>query len=126
MIKVRRKSILYGIIILATAAVAVINVNLSLSQPEKNQSSVTLKKIEALSGEKDEDKGAPNCEQHDTNKIKCEQIVVTYGGRRLFATHKRNCYCKSGGRNTKCTTGSAYWVDELKVSDSITEIDCPM
>jgi hypothetical protein len=43
MIKVRKKSILYGIAILAT--VAVINVNLSLSQPEKNQSSVTLKKL---------------------------------------------------------------------------------
>jgi hypothetical protein len=125
MIKVRRKSILYGITILATAAVAVINVHLN-SQPQTSQSSVTLKKIEALSSEKDEDKGTPNCEQYNSGKKECNNKIII-NGKEVIPKYYKYYYCKSGGKNTKCTTGSVYWdASGNELSNTVTEIACRM
>ncbi|MDR0558984.1 MAG: hypothetical protein LBG92_02340 [Prevotellaceae bacterium] len=90
MIKIRRKSILYGIAILATAAVTVINVNLN-SQPQTNRSSVKFKNIDALSSET------------DWSKLKLEKVrcTCTIGGKTNTGETLR---CTDKGKLENCST----------------------
>jgi hypothetical protein len=99
MIKVIRKSILYCIAILAKEAVAVINVNLN-SQPEKNRSSVTLKKIEALTSETTEwgCGGNPNHIPHETLR---SRLCLFFWQTHLVCKIEPNVCCDSS-KQTNC------------------------
>jgi hypothetical protein len=100
MIKVIRKSILYGIAILATASVAVINVNLN-SQPQTNRSSVTLKKIEALTSETTEwgCGGNPNHIPNETLRQKTCIPLISY---RLKCDYE-TAVCCDPTKQTSCS-----------------------
>jgi hypothetical protein len=108
------KKIISGIVVLAIAAVAAFNVNLSLNQKKNDISALSLANVEALAGENGGD-----CTYNQVTLVQGTSTTKCVNG----YIHKYTPYlsdCKGQGKGTMCCPG--VFVTEEKTSTRCYEI----